>query len=243
MSDDFDFDSFFNDLKSGLDDDSPFVEVEPRQEAPEQPQEPRKAPARETAPRKREAPPAANKRTKKKSSPIRGVICLAVIVIALVLIVKSCGGSKEEAAPVEATQAPVAEEVAETEAPQADQAVLSAEACDSIVKATLASTWGDDYNFERDDNLVTIKIWSSGVTADAVAAQQGNEAVLTEWNTAIDNMLYLTNQVQDVYKQNGNGDTLVSVFLLNDVNKDNTLAITAAGVVMYDAVNNINLIG
>lgn len=105
MSDDFDFDHFFDDLKSSLDDDSPFVEVEPRQEeAPTPPpQEPRKAPARETTPRKRETPPAPSKQPKKpsKRDTVVGYIAIIVIILVIVLALKSCGGKKEKAPPEE----------------------------------------------------------------------------------------------------------------------------------------------
>ena len=104
MTDDFDFDHFFDDLKSNLDDDSPFVEVGPRQQAPELPQEPRKAPERETAPRKREARPAPEKQPKKKGSAkdtIVGLITVVVIILLIVLVLKSCGGKKDEAIPEE----------------------------------------------------------------------------------------------------------------------------------------------
>lgn len=101
MKDDFDFDSYF--------DGSPFVDVEPRQRAPEAPQRTRQS----STTRSRQTAPAARKRRKKKSSPAKTLIFLAVIVIAFVLIVKSCGGKDEPQAPAEATQAPVTEAVTE----------------------------------------------------------------------------------------------------------------------------------
>ena len=169
MSDDFDFDNFFNDLKSGLDDDSPFVEIEPRQSAPEPPQEPRKAIAREAEPRKREAPQKAEKQSKKKSSPkdtLVGFITLVVIILVIVLAFKSCGGKKEAALPEETT---VIDKITpETiEDYSTEIIVMSTTMLDDFIYGYESSIFPQDWNMAMFDDqgavMATSKIGRDGV--------------------------------------------------------------------------------
>lgn len=245
MNDDFDFDHFFDDLKSSLDDDSPFVEVEPRQSTPtpppEPPQEPRKAPARETVPRKREAQPAPAKQAKKKSSPIKTIIYIALIIICLVVIVKSCGGGKDEP---QATPEPIA---TETTAPTPESTEESAEVTDraildASIKIVVASVWGENYDIDIDGDTYMISTWMDGLSYEALAAKAGDEELMEAWNTIISNCAAQCTDIQDTYADNGY-NIVVGWNILNDQNKENTLATIMAFGAVYDFVNDIDITG
>lgn len=91
--DEFDFDGFFDDVKGGLDDDSPFVETEQRLKPAQAKSATEKKLSREIAPAK-------------KRSLLPVILVIIVILVGIVVVAKSCGkGEEKQPAAQEETQA------------------------------------------------------------------------------------------------------------------------------------------
>ena len=81
-----------------------------------------------------------------------------------------------------------------------------------------------------------------GLAMDAYAAQSGDEEILDAWNTILSNCASQCEDIQSTYADNGY-DIVVGWNILNDLNKENTLATVMSFGTVYDFVNDIDLIG
>jgi|GEM_PF-4871846 len=149
---------------------------------------------------------------------------------------------KPEEMPV-AEESPV-EEPAQEEPQSSEPSALSVEECESILRSILTSSFGEDnYSLSRDENVITINMWGNGVSADATLAMYGNQDCINSWNNMMDQMVSVEKSLLQTLADAGHNELMLILNVVNDANKDNILACVSAGTVIYDAVNNINLLG
>lgn len=183
-------------------------------------------------------------------------------IVLLVLIVIGMFGNKKEPAKTaetvaEATAEPKAEPQAEpeVEAEQIEEAIeevaeeaepdqLSVDDIVTLYEITLSNNFTDDgqgYKIEQDDNIIMIYVWSDGITNEALRARY-NDEYKAAWDNMVDSFKGSSESFQNVLDENGHSDVSSAINVLNDKNKDNVLLSVLDGVVLYDAVNDIDLI-
>lgn len=134
---------------------------------------------------------------------------------------------------------------APTYAPSNDEQQLTIDDIILIFKDTLDSSvegTSIKYSIKEEDNLVNISMWSDGITQIALAALY-NKEYKNDWDQMADTFIVMQKVFQGIMDENGHGDTLVALGVLNDVNKDNLLLYIGLGMVLYDGVNNVDLLG
>lgn len=124
-----------------------------------------------------------------------------------------------------------------------DSDALPLENIVAALEITLSSRFADCYTLTAEDGTITANVWADGVALCATLAMGGDEEQLDTWDTLAENMCTTTAEVQELLETNGHGDTLFVMQVLNDLNTENTLLVSASGMVFYDAVNEIDLLG
>ena len=179
-------------------------------------------------------------------------------IVLLVLIVIGMFGKKKEPANVEApVEAPAeAVEEAPAEAEQIEAAIeeaaedaeeeyrLSVDDIITLYEISLGQNFNEDgqgYEVKRQDNAIIVNVWSDGITAEAMEAKT-NDAYRASWDQMVENLKDACKSFQNVLDENGYSDMAAAVCVVNDVNHDKILLMIAKDTVMYDAVNEIDLI-
>ena len=194
-----------------------------------------------------------NKKPKKKRTWLWIVLGLVV----LFAIVGACsgGGDSEKATDTVESSEPtgiVEETPVATETPSCDERDtsnleddenLSIDLCVMSMKLVLNQNFEDRYTIQQDENVITVNLWQDGVSLGAALAASGDESSIESWNTLVESMKSMTASMQKVLNDNGHGDVAVLTQVVNDANTDNVLLSISLGTVLYDAVNNINLLG
>ena len=125
-----------------------------------------------------------------------------------------------------------------------EKAKLTIDNIITLYKTSLDASYLDkniEYSIKQEDNLVTISVWSNGLTQEAMMAML-NEEYKKDWNYMVDSLTGTQKIFQNIMNENGHTDTLVAIGVLNDINKDNLLLYISLGMTLYDIVNNINLL-
>ncbi len=111
------------------------------------------------------------------------------------------------------------------------------------IETALVSGFGDNYDMTADDNTITANVWTDGVALVATLALSGNEESLEAWDSLVESTRLASERCQALLNDNGYGDMVFLMQILNDSNKENTLASTSMGLVFYDCVNGTDLTG
>lgn len=113
----------------------------------------------------------------------------------------------------------------------------------SVYEVFLRESYGENLKIDRDENFVTISFWEDGVSELALDAKDGSIQSLTAWNSLVADMIESHKIAKDSFREAGFDDVVVILRLLNDQNLDNVLLIISGGAVLFDAVNEVDLIG
>lgn len=191
----------------------------------------------------------------KKVLKIVGIVLLVLIVIGMFGNKKTEEPTKAVETAVEAT-AEVKTEAPTEEAEQIEEAIedateeaeeeyqLSVDDIITIYKISLEQNFTDDgqgYDVIRQDDTILINLWSEGITGEALQAKT-NDKYKSDWNYMVDNIKDSSESFQSVLDENGYSDMTSAISVVNDVNHDRVLLLVVNGVVLYDAVNEIDLI-
>ena len=165
----------------------------------------------------------------------------------------SSSSSEEQDSEPEATQTPspaptVSPEPEESSEPENSEANegssessnlnLSMDEVGPLVEAVVSQNF-DNYDVDYDDSGITINIWEDGIAAGATMAAYGDETMQESWNELSDNMEGLCSSVSDSIEAFGIEGIPVMINVVNDANHDNVLLSVLNGVVIYDAVQDV----
>lgn len=113
-----------------------------------------------------------------------------------------------------------------------------------MIDALMASQYPGNYKLTSDDTGITINLWENGIIQLVTLAKQGDKASKTSWDNLVDSIKKMSAETKEsALKKYGYSDKYIMVNVLNNLNKDNTLLVVTDGVVFYDEVNGINLLG
>lgn len=193
----------------------------------------------------------------KKFLKVLGIIVLVIVILFVALFiyefVKVSKQDKPEETKVEETvatpepeeEAEEVEEAAEEAAKEAEEEnKLTVEDIVAIYKLSLGQNFNDDgqgYEVKQDGDIIQINVWGEGVSEGAVLAKANSEAKAS-WDGMVENFKSSSKSFQSVLDENGHSDVTAMVNVVNDKNHDRIILIVSNGVVLYDAVNDINLL-
>ena len=113
-----------------------------------------------------------------------------------------------------------------------------------MIDALMASQYPGNYKLTSDDTGITINLWENGIIQLVTLAKQGDKASKASWDDLVNSIKKMTVETKEsALKKYGYNDKYIMVNVLNNLNKDNTLLVVTDGVVFYDEVNGINLLG
>ena len=126
-------------------------------------------------------------------------------------------------------QSPVEEQPPESEK-------ISEEELESRIRTALAG-FDDDCNISVDGYLYTVQVWRDGVAPEVMLAKLGNAEAIEQWKKLEENAQQASLNLQYLLYENGYGDYLVQLQVLNDQNLDNTLLTTCMGATTYNCID------
>ena len=106
-----------------------------------------------------------------------------------------------------------------------------------FLEQAVAIGFGDDYEITTDAEGYTINVWTSGTAALAALAANGYEEPQEQWSAVLESLRNASVTLQNCLEQNGHGDKIAVLNLMNDVNLDYTLATAYNGIILYDCVS------
>ena len=118
----------------------------------------------------------------------------------------------------------------ETTATVSDETVLF------MIKYAVSSAY-ENYTVTLEDGILTINVWTDGIAYGAALAMAGDQNMIAEWDSMVENMKVLCNTTTDTIRGMGRYDIVVVYNVLNDLDTKNVLLSILAGEVFYDAVH------
>lgn len=189
----------------------------------------------------------------KKFLKVFGIILLVLVVLIIgvfvIALIDAKNDDKEPAAkePVESVAAAETPEPIEIEEPaeeSTEEYQLTIDDIINLYEITLKQNFseeGQGYEVKQSNNVIQINVWSDGISEEAVKALV-NDDYKNAWNNMVESFKGTSESFQKVLDDNGYTDMTAMVNVLNDTSKDKTILAVVDGVVMYDAVNGIDLI-
>ena len=114
----------------------------------------------------------------------------------------------------------------------------------SIIFSTLYKYKEKEYRIDIEKSMLEIYFFPEGFTITAYYASNGDKSYIKDWNSLVsaakDLSIITTEQVQHTL---GREDLNVVLYYCDDMGSENVFLIVMNGVVYYDLVNGINLIG
>lgn len=161
------------------------------------------------------------------------------VIVALLFfgIIGSSGNKEDKDAEPEKAVTEASTETAETTAVKS--------ASDPELRAALESAlekYGDNYSITETDGIIMIGVWGDGIIAEALIAKNGDADLLATWDEMVASLVSEQKQLQGVANAAGYNNVPIVLTLVNDMNHDSVLLTIASGTVMYDFVNDIDLI-
>lgn len=94
----------------------------------------------------------------------------------------------------------------------------------------------ENYKVEYDDNFINISVWRDNIAIGRTMAKTGEKETLRAWESLVDNMTNLCDEMYGFCESAGRDDIIVTLNLLNDLNLENSLLTIVNGKVLYDSV-------
>lgn len=111
------------------------------------------------------------------------------------------------------------------------------------IDAALTVGFGNEYTMSEDSAGITVNAWKDGVAMCAALAKNEDSDALKQWDSLKESTIKMQDSLQSLLTNSGYSDKIIVINILNDVKKDNTLLTVSYGIVAYDAVSEINLLG
>ena len=91
-----------------------------------------------------------------------------------------------------------------------------------------------NYSFNNSDDVLTVNLWSSGLTATAKKASEGDLEAVKEWNATKDNVLQYAYAIDsDLFVEDIENITVL-VQIVNENNHDRKLLVYKNSKLVYD---------
>lgn len=120
---------------------------------------------------------------------------------------------------------------------------LTMDECISLLDVTFAATMTTGrYKIYQYQNLLCIDVTQDGIWAGSFGAATSKE-LLADWNSIVDNYKKVCSDAQKLLNLSGHSDTSVTLSIVNDLSPDRSLLVILSGMVVYDYVNGIDLLG
>lgn len=113
---------------------------------------------------------------------------------------------------------------------------ISEDEMTAIIENALQKGFGDDYTLEADETGYTIYVWSDGNAMCASLAKAGYAEQKKAWQSIVATTVAASQVIQDGLSENGYGDRVSVINLLNDVDHSYTLCTAAMGMLLFDCV-------
>lgn len=121
-----------------------------------------------------------------------------------------------------------------TDSTQADP--IPQEEMDALLNKTLQAAFDEEYSIELEGYLYTVNLWHEGIAATATLAKDGNAEAMDTWTSLKKSASDMCASLCELLSMNGHDDKMVSVNILNDINRENVLFTTFIGMETYDWV-------
>ena len=111
---------------------------------------------------------------------------------------------------------------------------------DVLMTATgeiLHDSFEDNYTIVKEDNVVTISLWSDGIAYASIYAAQ-DKGYRQDWDSLLHSLKGMSETIYDAYEPYGYS---VVINVLNDLNKEKVLISYMNGVLIYDTVSSAEL--
>lgn len=143
----------------------------------------------------------------------------------------------EEPTPTEAPD-PESEELSEPEKEEEPESERVA-AYKAVIEASLKENFNNNYEVKVDEDakIITINVWNDGIVQELAMAQQGEQKYIDDWNNLSEILRHTSETVYSSRNTFDLPDYHISLNLINNVNKENTLLTTLDNVIVYRALN------
>ena len=191
------------------------------------------------------------KEPKKKTTGCWVFLWIVLALVLLFILIGSCGGSgdtqpqgsEDVAAEASAVESPENTKAAETSEESESPVPVSLEECVSLIEAIVQKNFDNNCEISIEGSVVSINVWSEGVTSGAGLALAGNAEAVEAWNGLVESMETMCGSAQELLNAGGHDDMVAFVQVVSDIDKTKALLCVLDDFVMYDPVNGINLMG
>lgn len=176
--------------------------------------------------------------------------------IAVIFLIGSCGKASDEAASTTANTAissapptiAVTQQMTEpvsvvdsktmkvTE--EAVQPSISIETAVELVENVIKESF-ENYTITHNESIITINVWEYGIATAVDKAANGDMSCQETWAILVESFENSCSSTYRLMQDMGISDVAVSLNLLNDINKENTLLSTINGIVIYNCLSDI----
>lgn len=158
--------------------------------------------------------------------------------------------SKPEPTPLptpEATPAPTPVQTpASTPEPTANPFRFSDDQVISTISSLVRTGYDkSEFSVDIEDSMLIVSLYPKGTTANVYATKvQRDKDAIKGWNSLVSStQKFSKNLSTEVHDKMGRDDLLVAIYLCDDTGSGNVFLVVMDGVVYYDVINEINLLG
>lgn len=189
-----------------------------------------------------------NNNTKKIIIVLASVVVVAVVIV-LICMIKLNGlllsnkapkpsEQKEEQAVEDSLElSPEEQEETEEEFPLSETERLAS--YKAFAEASFIETFKDSYEVKADPEtkILTVNVWFEGLVQELSLAQMGKQEYIDAWANSKEGVRNTSEKLYNARNNYNLPDYHVSINILNNLNKDNTLLSTYDSIIIYDALN------
>lgn len=107
----------------------------------------------------------------------------------------------------------------------------------ALIEQALAAGFGENYSLILDGAVYTASVWQDGLAATALLASNGIAESVALWNDIAESTRNASASLQKLLDQNGHGDNMAVINILNDLNSDNVLLSAMSGIIITNCVS------
>ncbi len=111
---------------------------------------------------------------------------------------------------------------------------ISEDEMTALLENALAQGFGSDYQLDKDDAGYTVYIWSDGNAMCAALAKAGYTEQEKAWKNVVSSVVSASQAIQNTLTENGYGDYVSVVNLLNDTDHSYVLCTATMGMLLFD---------
>ena len=102
-----------------------------------------------------------------------------------------------------------------------------------------------EFSVDIENSMLIVSLYPKGTTANVYATKvQGDKDAIKGWNNLVSStQKFSKNLSTEVHDKMGRDDLLVAIYLCDDTGSGNAFLVVMDGVVYYDVINEINLLG